>query len=201
MYRRDRSQPPLKLSCPIGFDGLYRKSEPTIAGVFATKGKWVNGSTLEVERRWVGMDELQKWTLSFDGDRLHLRGRDREGREVSVDSEPGGNSATETFPSIGPCRAGHNHATGTANARPSQQAAIVAIAEAEIGRGRPSITPRRSQMKTWMPPVRVYTLPSVSIFMPSAPGSPVARPRPAVGQRPVGSDVEGADVLAFGCRS
>ena len=50
----------------------------------------MNGSTLEVERQWVGMDELQKWTLSFDGDRAHLRGRDREGREVSVDSEPGG---------------------------------------------------------------------------------------------------------------
>ena len=70
IYTRDRSQPPLKLKSPIGFDGLYRKSEPTVAGVFATKGKWVNGSTLEVERQWVGMDELQKWTLSFDGDRL-----------------------------------------------------------------------------------------------------------------------------------
>lgn len=90
IYTRDRSQPPLKLNCPIGFDGLYRKSEPTVAGIFATKGKWVNASTLEVERQWVGMDELQKWTLSFDGDRAHLRGRDREGREVSVDSEPGG---------------------------------------------------------------------------------------------------------------
>jgi len=90
VYTRDRSQPPLKLSSPIGFDGLYRRSEPTAVGIFATKGKWVNSSTLEVERQWVGMDELQKWTLSFDGDRAHLRGRDREGREVSVDSEPGG---------------------------------------------------------------------------------------------------------------
>jgi len=90
IYTRDRSQPPLKLRSPIGFDGLYRKSEPTAAGIFATKGKWVNGSTLEVERQWVGMDELQKWTLSFDGERLHLHSRDREGRDVSIDSEPGG---------------------------------------------------------------------------------------------------------------
>jgi CubicO group peptidase (beta-lactamase class C family) len=90
VYTRDRSQPPLKLSSPIGFDGLYRKSEPTAVGTFATKGRWVNGSTLEVERQWVGMDELQKWTLSFDGERLHLRGRDREGRDVSIESEPGG---------------------------------------------------------------------------------------------------------------
>jgi len=90
VYTRDRSQPPLKLSSPIGFDGLDRRSEPTAVGIFATKGKWVNGSTLEIERQWVGMDELQKWTLSFDGERLHLRGRDREGRDISIDGESGG---------------------------------------------------------------------------------------------------------------
>jgi hypothetical protein len=90
VYARDRGQPSLRFSDPIGFDGLYRKGEPTGAGVFATKGKWVNGSTLEVERQAVGMDETQRWTLSFDGDRLHLRGKDRERREVSLDSEPGG---------------------------------------------------------------------------------------------------------------
>jgi len=28
--------------------------------------------------------------LSFNCDKLHLRGKDRAGREVSVDSEPGG---------------------------------------------------------------------------------------------------------------
>jgi CubicO group peptidase (beta-lactamase class C family) len=90
IYTQDRSQPPLKLSSPIGFDGLYRKSERTVAGIFATKGRWVNSSTLELERQWVGMDEVQKWSLSFDAERIHLRGRDREGREISVDSEPGG---------------------------------------------------------------------------------------------------------------
>jgi CubicO group peptidase (beta-lactamase class C family) len=89
-YARDRTQPPLRFSGPIGFDGLYRKGEPTAAGVFATKGKWLNGSTLEIDRIAVGMDERQKWTLSFDGDRLHLVGKDRSGSEVSVDSEPGG---------------------------------------------------------------------------------------------------------------
>ena len=90
LYARDQTQPPLRLGGPIGFDGLYRKSEPTASGIFATKGKWLNGSTLEIERQAVGMDELQKWTLSFDGEKLHLRGKDRAGREVSVDSEPGG---------------------------------------------------------------------------------------------------------------
>jgi CubicO group peptidase (beta-lactamase class C family) len=90
IYARDRTQPPLRFSGPIGLDGLYRKNEPAASGIFATKGKWLNGSTFEVERQAVGMDELQKWTLSFDGDRLHLRGRDRAGREVSVDGEAGG---------------------------------------------------------------------------------------------------------------
>jgi hypothetical protein len=90
IYARDRTQPPLRFSGPIGLDGLYRKNEPVDSGIFATKGKWLNGSTFEVERQAVGMDELQKWTLSFDGDRLHLRGRDRAGREVSVDGEAGG---------------------------------------------------------------------------------------------------------------
>jgi hypothetical protein len=35
------------------------------------------------------MDELQKWVLSFDGDRLQLRGKDSDGREISIDGEPG----------------------------------------------------------------------------------------------------------------
>ena len=50
----------------------------------------MNGSTFEVERQAVGMDELQKWTLSFDGDKLQLRGKDRTGREISLDGEAGG---------------------------------------------------------------------------------------------------------------
>jgi hypothetical protein len=60
-----------------------------MSGTFASKGKWLNSSTLEIERLALGMDEQQKWTLSFDGDRLHLRGKDGNDREVSVDGEPG----------------------------------------------------------------------------------------------------------------
>ena len=90
IYGREQTLPPTRFSGPIGLDGLYRKSEATAAGVFATKGKWVNGSTFEVERQAVGMDELQKWTLSFDGDKLQLRGKDRTGREISLDGEAGG---------------------------------------------------------------------------------------------------------------
>jgi CubicO group peptidase (beta-lactamase class C family) len=90
MYARDPTRQSLRFSGPIGLDGLYRKSEPTASRIFATKGKWLNGSTLEIERQAVGMDELQKWTLSFDGDRLRLTGKNRDGRDVSIDGESGG---------------------------------------------------------------------------------------------------------------
>lgn len=90
LYTPDRTQPSRRFIGPIGLDGLYRKSESIAGGVFATKGRWLNGSTFEVERQAVGMDELQKWTLSFDGDKLHLRGKDRAGREISVDGGAGG---------------------------------------------------------------------------------------------------------------
>jgi hypothetical protein len=89
VYVRDQIRPSLRFSGPIGLDGLYRKSEPTASGTFATKGKWLNGSTFEMERQVVGMDELQKLALSFDGDRLHVRAKDRDGREVSIEGEPG----------------------------------------------------------------------------------------------------------------
>jgi CubicO group peptidase (beta-lactamase class C family) len=89
VYIRDQTRPSLRFGGPIGFDGLYRKGEPTASGTFASKGKWLNGSTLEIERLALGMDEQRKWILSFDGDRLHLRGKNRDGREISVDGEPG----------------------------------------------------------------------------------------------------------------
>jgi CubicO group peptidase (beta-lactamase class C family) len=88
-YVRNQIRPSLRFSGPIGLDGLYRKSEPTASGTFATKGRWLTGSTFEIERQVVGMDELQKLVLSFDGDRMHLRARDRDGRDVSIEGEPG----------------------------------------------------------------------------------------------------------------
>jgi CubicO group peptidase (beta-lactamase class C family) len=89
LYIRDQTRPSLTFGGPIGFDGLYRKGEPTASGTFAAKGKWLNGSTLELDRVALGMDEQQKWILSFDGDRLHLRGKDRDDRDVSIDGERG----------------------------------------------------------------------------------------------------------------
>jgi CubicO group peptidase (beta-lactamase class C family) len=88
---RDPAQPPIRLSGPIGLDGIYRKGEPAVAGVVAAKGVWLNGSTFVIESLTIGAgQEAQKWTLSFDGARLHLRGRSRDGRTVTTDGEVGG---------------------------------------------------------------------------------------------------------------
>jgi hypothetical protein len=91
IYPQDPAQPPLASSGPIGLDGLYRKGEPSASGVVAMKGSWLNGSTFVIDRLTVGAgQEAQKWTLSFDGARLHLRGRGRDGRTVLIDGELGG---------------------------------------------------------------------------------------------------------------
>jgi CubicO group peptidase (beta-lactamase class C family) len=91
LYRRDPALPPLRFSGPIGLDGLYRKGEPTAFGVAATKGNWLDGHTFEIQFLMLGLGaEVQKWTLSFDGEKPNLRGKDQDGREVSIGSEPGG---------------------------------------------------------------------------------------------------------------
>jgi CubicO group peptidase (beta-lactamase class C family) len=90
LYRRDPALPPLRFSGPIGLDGLYRKGEPTAFGVAAAKGNWLDGHTFAIEFLMLGLGaKVQKWTLSFDGEKSHLRGKDGDGREVSIDSEPG----------------------------------------------------------------------------------------------------------------
>ena len=90
IYNQDQTKPSLKSDGPIGLDGVYRKGEPTASGIVAMRGKWSDGRTFVIERQMLGTGEEQKWTLSFDGERLHLRGKGRDGRDVSIDGEPGG---------------------------------------------------------------------------------------------------------------
>jgi CubicO group peptidase (beta-lactamase class C family) len=91
IYRRDPALPPLRFSSPIGLDGLYRKGEPTAFSVAAAKGNWLDGHRFAFQLLMLGLGaEVQKWTLSFDGEKLNVRGKDGDGREVSIDSEPGG---------------------------------------------------------------------------------------------------------------
>jgi hypothetical protein len=87
-YPNDPAGRPRRFEGPIGFDGLYRKGHPTGAEIFAARGRWLDGATLEIERQVVGMDDLQKWTLSFAAHRLTLHGKDSDGGNVSVESDP-----------------------------------------------------------------------------------------------------------------
>jgi hypothetical protein len=90
IYSRDPTKPSLKFTGPIGLDGLYRKSDPTFAGVIATKGTWLNNHTFLIERFTLGGGFAeQKWTLWFDGEKLNLRRNDRNGREISADGQVG----------------------------------------------------------------------------------------------------------------
>jgi hypothetical protein len=54
------------------------------------KGKWSDDHTLVINRQTLGSGEGQKWSLSFGGEKLSLRGKARDGREVSVDGESAG---------------------------------------------------------------------------------------------------------------
>ena len=54
------------------------------------RGAWLNGSTFEIERQTIGTGEQQKWTLSFDGEKLRLLSKEMDGREVAIDGENGG---------------------------------------------------------------------------------------------------------------
>jgi CubicO group peptidase (beta-lactamase class C family) len=90
MYTGDRAQPSLRLSGPIGLDGLYRKREPTVVGVMAAKGTWLDDQTFAIDLLAPGVDEQYTWILSFDGESANLRSKDRSGREVSIDGEAAG---------------------------------------------------------------------------------------------------------------
>ena len=72
----------VKLGGPIGLDGLYRKSKPTAFGLRAVKGAWQDGETFAVDVQYVGLGEQAKFVLRFDGDKVTLRGKARDGHEV-----------------------------------------------------------------------------------------------------------------------
>jgi CubicO group peptidase (beta-lactamase class C family) len=91
MYTRNPTLPPERFGGPLGFDGRYRKGARTPFGVIGVKGRWLDSHTFEMERRTIGEDgRTRRWTLSFDGDRLNLRGKNFDGVDVAVDSLTGG---------------------------------------------------------------------------------------------------------------
>jgi CubicO group peptidase (beta-lactamase class C family) len=90
IYDQDPTKPSRKFVGQLGMDGLYRTSGPSVFGANSMKGKWSDDHTLVIDRQMLGMGEGQKWSLSFDGEKLILRGKGRDGREISVDGESSG---------------------------------------------------------------------------------------------------------------
>jgi CubicO group peptidase (beta-lactamase class C family) len=85
-YDRDPTAPSRKVGGRIGLDGLYRRGDVTPAGLSAAKGSWSNDHTFVLNRLILGAGSAeQKYTLSFDDEKLNVRGKDRVGRDVSVD--------------------------------------------------------------------------------------------------------------------
>jgi CubicO group peptidase (beta-lactamase class C family) len=91
LYDKDPAQPPHRLTGPFGLDGLYRKSGPTESGVIAARGSWLNSHTFVTELLTVGAGRApETWTLWFDGETVNVRGKDRNGRDVTLEGRLGG---------------------------------------------------------------------------------------------------------------
>jgi CubicO group peptidase (beta-lactamase class C family) len=79
----------LSANGPLGLDGLYRKGRPTSFGFVPTaKGTWSDEHTFVLDLQFLGSGEERRFDLTFDGEGLTLKGRTRDGREVSVASQP-----------------------------------------------------------------------------------------------------------------
>jgi CubicO group peptidase (beta-lactamase class C family) len=97
MYARDATKSGTRFTGPIGLDGLYRKGEPTYlqelanCGVNAVKGTWQDNHTFVIDRLILGQGQpAERWTLTFDEEKLNVRVKFEDGSEMSMDSETGG---------------------------------------------------------------------------------------------------------------
>jgi hypothetical protein len=91
LYARDPTKSGPRFTGPIGLDGLYRKGEPTDRGINAIKGTWQDDHKFVIDRLILGQGEpAERWTLTFDGEKLNVRARLGEEPEISVDGETGG---------------------------------------------------------------------------------------------------------------
>jgi hypothetical protein len=67
------------------FSESHRSCGATLSGVVAMRAKQLDSHTLVVERQTLGTE--QKWTLSFGGKKVRLRGTGGDGGAVSVMGE------------------------------------------------------------------------------------------------------------------
>lgn len=85
-YNREPGAAAIKVSGPIGLDGLYRRGDKAPLGVTAMKGNWLNDRIFVIQRMTLGGGfAAQKYSLLFHDEVLNIRGLDRNDREVSVE--------------------------------------------------------------------------------------------------------------------
>jgi hypothetical protein len=87
VHTHDATNSSLWLDGPIGLDGFYRKGKPDAFGVRAARGSWLDQRTFTFDFNYVGLDQQHLWQLSFDGDRVSLRGMTPDGREIAVEGK------------------------------------------------------------------------------------------------------------------
>ena len=100
-YARNATKADPRFTGPIGVDGLYRKGELTHHGfgerlegvprVNAVKGTWPGDHMFVIDRLVLGLGEpAERWTLTFDGEKLNVRVKIPGRPETSIDNETGG---------------------------------------------------------------------------------------------------------------
>jgi hypothetical protein len=95
-YARNATKADPRFTGPIGLDRLYRKGERTHHGfgerlegsprVNAVKGNWQDDHAFVIDRLVLGLGEpAERWTLTFDGEKLNVHGKIPDGPEISVE--------------------------------------------------------------------------------------------------------------------
>lgn len=101
IYASDPTKSDRTLTEQIGLDGLYRKGTLNQHGignrfkgaprVDAVKGTWQDETTFVISRLFLGLAiPPERWTLTFDGEKLNVRANFGQGPEISIDGETGG---------------------------------------------------------------------------------------------------------------
>ncbi len=82
--RPDR--PTARVSGPIGLDGRYRKNAAAY-GVDAVKGSWLDDHTFAVDRRILGHGEVDRYTLTFESNKVDVKFESTNGSKAELHGE------------------------------------------------------------------------------------------------------------------
>ena len=71
----------------LGLNGTFRRSPPVNYGINASKGRWLDERTFELERRILGHSETQLWVLAFDGNKVEVSFENTDGTKAKLYGE------------------------------------------------------------------------------------------------------------------